>query len=109
MKPVEWSDGKLLILDQTLLYPSGKYVVGPAVFRCVPGIGLEGQVDARALEVLLECDGRRTLGDLVNETALRQGASAESVAALAEDAVRHLVERGFMVPRINHTQGECAC
>jgi methylase of polypeptide subunit release factors len=84
-------------VDQTLLYPDGKYLVGPAVFR-LPGLGLEGHVDARALEVLLECDGSRTLGDLVSETASRQEVRTESVAALAEPAVRHLVERGFMIP-----------
>jgi methylase of polypeptide subunit release factors len=85
-------------VEQILNYRDGKYEVGAAVFRCVPGIGLEARVDASALEVVLECDGRRALGDLVSETAVRRGETVALVRERLDAPVRELVERGFMVP-----------
>jgi hypothetical protein len=88
-------------VDQTLSHTAGQYLVGPAVFRQVPGIGLEAPIDARALDVLLECDGQRRLGDLVVEAALGRGEAAEDVSGLVEGPVRQLIERGFMVPIVD--------
>jgi hypothetical protein len=88
-------------VDQTLGHPEGKYVVGPAIFRFPAGIGLEARIDPRALDVLLECDGRRTLGDLVRDAAERRGEDVGSVSELVAGPVRHLVERGFMVPMVD--------
>jgi len=85
-------------VDQTLRCSGGRYAVEPAVFRRVPGIGLEAHVDAGALEVLLECDGRRVLEDVAVETAQRRGETIEAVRKLVEDPVRRLIERGFMIP-----------
>jgi methylase of polypeptide subunit release factors len=97
-------------VDQTLSYPSGKYLVGPAVFRCVPGIGLEARIDARALEVILECDGSRALADLATETAaMRRGETDGSVRDLVEEPIRQLVERGFMIPIVDDVTGEKSC
>jgi methylase of polypeptide subunit release factors len=86
------------IIDQTLGYKDGSYAVAPAIFRSVPGLGLAVPVDARALEVLLECTSDRVLGDLVKTTAADRGESLETVQTLVGDTVRRLVERGFMVP-----------
>jgi hypothetical protein len=87
-------------VDQSLVHRDGAYVVGPAIFRCVPGIGLEARVDARVLDVVLECDGRRPLGELVAASALRRadGDADGSFEGFVEAQVRHLVERGFTVP-----------
>jgi methylase of polypeptide subunit release factors len=89
-------------IDQTLAYRAGKYVAGPAIFRCLPGLGLEARIDPGALEVLLECGGQRVLGDLVAETAERRHETAAAVANLVQEPVRQLVERGFMIPVVNH-------
>jgi methylase of polypeptide subunit release factors len=93
-------------VDQTLAYPSDKYVIGPAVYRHIAGIGLEARIDPRVLEVLLECNGRGTLEALVNETAARRGEPADAVAALVEEPVRQLVERGFIIPIVDGPTGE---
>lgn len=92
-------------IDQTLRYSSGKYAVAPAIFKCVPGLGLQAPVDAQALEVLLECKGDRTLGELVAATAADRGEPAEALHALVSQTVRQLVERGFMVPVSGSKQG----
>lgn len=96
-------------VDQALRFSDGAYAVGPAVFRRVPGIGLEAHVDANALEVLLECDGRRVLDDLAAETARRRGETVGAVRRLVEVPVRQLIERGFMIPRVECRQGGGAC
>jgi methylase of polypeptide subunit release factors len=85
-------------IAQALRYSDGHYEVAPAIFRLVPGLGLEAPVDARALEVLLECTSDRRLGDLVKATAADRGESVEAVQSLVGETVRQLVERGFMVP-----------
>jgi len=88
-------------VDQTLSHQAGAYVVGPAVFRCLPGIGVEAHVDPRALDVLLECGQHRRLDELVADAAQRRGEKADEVRKLAEAAVRHLVECGFLVPVVD--------
>ncbi len=88
-------------VDQALRFSDRKYAVEPAVFRRLPGIGLEARVDPAALEVLLECDGRRVLDDLAAETAQRRGEAVETVKRLVEDPVRRLIERGFMIPIVD--------
>jgi methylase of polypeptide subunit release factors len=95
-------------VDQVLGFSGGKYAVGPAVFRRVPGIGLEVAVDARVLEVVLECDGRRVLEELAAETARRRGETVDAVRSLVEAPIRQLIERGFMLPR-DERKGEYAC
>ncbi|HEX8032181.1 MAG TPA: class I SAM-dependent methyltransferase [Vicinamibacterales bacterium] len=85
-------------VDQTLRYRDGQYAVAPAIFKCVPGLGLQAPVDARALEVLLECRGDRTLGELVAATAADRGEPVDAVRALIAPTARELVERGFMIP-----------
>ena len=85
-------------MSQTLGFRDGRYGVAPAVFQCVPGLGLDAPVDARALEVLLECRAGRTLGELVETTAQDRGEPLAAVQALVVPAVRQLVERGFMIP-----------
>ena len=91
-------------VNQTLRFRDGQYGVAPAIFQCVPGLGLESQVDARTLEVLLECRADRPLGELVRATAADRGEPVDAVQALVGPAVRQLVERGFMVPVSNGKQ-----
>ena len=92
-------------IDQALRYSGGQYAVAPAIFRSVPGLGLQAPVDARALEVLLECKGDRMLGELVSKTADDRGEAVEALQSLVGDTVRQLVERGFMVPAPQGRQG----
>ena len=92
-------------VDQSLKFTRGQYAVAPAIFRSVPGLGLEAPIDARALEVLLECTGERRLGELTASTADARGESEDAVRALIEPTVRQLVEGGFMIPVSNPRQG----
>jgi methylase of polypeptide subunit release factors len=96
-------------VDQTLEFRAGKYVVGPAIFRLLPGIGLEARIDPRALEVLLEGDGRRTLQELVAGTATRRGEAEGRIAKLVEETSRQLVQRGFMIPVVDDNNGGGRC
>lgn len=85
-------------VDQVLGYSDGKYSVAPAIFRKAQGLGLEAPVDARALEVVLECTPDQTLGDLVEATAAARGEPVADVKAMVGDTIRRLVETGFMIP-----------
>ena len=48
-------------------------------------MGLEARVDARALEVLLECDGERSMDDLVKEAGPFEKKAQLSVSLFSRD------------------------
>ena len=86
-----------LSLEQAMTYESGRYRRDPAVVRVAAGLGLEVEVSAAALDVLLECDGRRSFGDVVAAVAAASGEPYEQLTATALDALRRLYEHGLVV------------
>jgi methylase of polypeptide subunit release factors len=92
-------------VNQTLAFRDGKYGVAPAVFQCLPGLGLESPVDARALEVLFECQANRPLGEIISAIARDRGEPVEALQSLIVPAVRQLIEAGFMIPVVDGKQG----
>jgi methylase of polypeptide subunit release factors len=84
-------------LDQALVYQNGAYASGDAVIRQEPGLNLSARVDWRAVPVVVGCDGRRPLGEVLRGTPVPEGVDQAAFHTLCLTAVRDLVARGFLV------------
>ncbi len=62
------------------------------------GFGYVARVDRPLMELLLRCDGRRSLRDLVADAATRHQKGAEEWAQMLTDVVRRLIAFGFVWP-----------
>jgi hypothetical protein len=66
--------------------------------RQARGLHREGSLDAVGAAVVGRSDGRRTVGDLLDEVAAEHGLPPADLRAGALGAVRTLVEEGFLRP-----------
>lgn len=66
--------------------------------RLAKGLTYSGNIDHYVANMLVKCDGQRKLGDLMNEMAHDLQAETEKIKATFCSIVRHLVERGFLLP-----------
>ncbi len=76
-------------LDQTLVPENGAYSPSHAVMRQQPGSNVDAPVDARLVPLLVGCDGRRSLGEVLSQTPVPDG----------------LDRSGFQQPCSEHRQG----
>src|SRR5262249_45135259 len=66
--------------------------------RQAAGLRREGSLDAVGAAVVGRCDGRRPLGELLDDVAAEHGLPPEDLRVGALGAVRTLVEEGFLRP-----------
>jgi hypothetical protein len=62
------------------------------------GFAYTARIDRALMEVLLRCDGRRSLRELVADAATRSGKSAEDLARPLVEVIRKLIGFGFVWP-----------
>lgn len=62
------------------------------------GVARKGKVDPYVEQLLIRCDGSRTLGELVDDMAASLTVERERIAPAMCDMVRRLVEQGFLLP-----------
>lgn len=62
------------------------------------GLSFRGEIDPFMEQLLIQCDGTRTLEDLAGEMAASLNAGRERVFPTVCEMVRHLVARGFLLP-----------
>jgi hypothetical protein len=86
-------------IDQTLVRQNGGYASAPAVLRQEPVTHLAAAVDARIVPLLLACDGRRSLADLLAQGHIPEGLTQPQFNSLALNTVGDLVARGLLVGR----------
>jgi hypothetical protein len=84
-------------LDQALIYRHGAYESGDAVLTQKSGMNLSAHVDYRVVPVLVGCDGRRRLADVLRETPIPEGFDQQGFHTLCLGAIRDLIARGFLV------------
>jgi hypothetical protein len=84
-------------LRQTLVYREGEYAVELAELELAEGVGLTGPIEPHAAHALFRLDGRRTLGDIIDEAIEETGIDAGVLEADALRSVRRLFELGFLV------------
>jgi SAM-dependent methyltransferase len=66
--------------------------------RRTTGLGYEGTLDPLGVGLLVRCDGKQTVGDLLAEVAQALGRDAESLAGPVLGAVRIMISMGFLEP-----------
>lgn len=84
-------------LDQGLIYRDGAYESGDAVLAHERGMNLSAQVDHRAVSVVVGCDGRRRLADVIRESPIPEGLDQAEFHSLCLAAVRDLIAQGLLV------------
>jgi hypothetical protein len=87
----------LRLMKQATWTPEGWKSVG-AQLRQTDGMKYGGNVDEHVAALLARCDGRRTLGSLLMQTAEEMGVEAPRVVPGYLVILRKLIERGFLVP-----------
>lgn len=106
----EWlqaSDQKLLktcfklhpavCLDQNLKQDSGAWVIESASLRRREGIPYHGEVDSLTANLLPQCDGHTTYGDLLARLAENNRRSVAEITPVYLDVLRRLLRRGFLL------------
>lgn len=83
-------------LEHSAAYQNGAYV-GEARMRPRPDSGVHATVDPRVLALLVACDGRRTLGELIDETVVPDDLDRDAFHGLCLSAVRDLIARGYLL------------
>lgn len=83
-------------LDQTMLFRDGGYGADAAFMRRRPGIGVVARIDPRVLPVIVGCDGKRSLGELITRATEGLGAERAEVATLCFATARTAFELGLL-------------
>jgi hypothetical protein len=84
-------------LDQAMLYRDGSFVPDGALMRREPGIGVVARVDPRVMPVVVGCDGRRPLGELIERATQRLGRRERvELATLCFATARTAFELGLL-------------
>ncbi len=82
-------------LEQRLQARDGDWLVQSAQLRQTAGFEFAGEADRLMAIVLAGCDGRRTLGELVNELA--RGLNTDpGIISPCLDVFRRLLQMGFL-------------
>lgn len=85
-------------LHQTWALRDGEYVLERAVAELDGGLRFEGTVDPYTTHLLARCDGRRTLGAIAAELAVKGGLAGDKAEAACAAVARKLASLGFLVP-----------
>ncbi|MEJ7786713.1 MAG: methyltransferase [Solirubrobacteraceae bacterium] len=91
-----WQLLKSHCLKQSAIYADGAYV-GEGRMSLQPDMGVDATFDPRVLPVLLGCDGRRTLGEVIEETAIPADLDRSGFHSLCLTSARHVISRGYLV------------
>jgi len=79
--------------------PSGhEWVAEVDELHLARGLSFRGEIDPFMEQLLIQCDGSRSLESLAEEMAVSLGADSERVYPAVCGMVRHLVARGFLLP-----------
>jgi SAM-dependent methyltransferase len=85
-------------LQQTFAIRDGEYQTECADVHLEGGLGFRGSVDPYTINLLVRCDGRRSLGDIATELAVKGGADREQIARACAAIARRLASLGFLKP-----------
>jgi methylase of polypeptide subunit release factors len=84
-------------LDQKLQQASGTWEIASANLRRREGIPYQGEVDSLTANLLPECDGSATYGDLLLSLAANNHRTVAEITPVYLDVLRRLLRRGFLL------------
>lgn len=87
-----------LRLNQQCEWSEGTWRIVSAQLRLTRGLQYVGNVDRNAVNLITRCDGRRTLCEALAQLAAAVGADVEKITPDCLTLVRHLIQRGFLLP-----------
>jgi methylase of polypeptide subunit release factors len=82
--------------DQRLAPGPDGWVAEETILKITGGLGFTGRTDPAVLRLLGGCDGTRTLGDLVRETAGVLEVGVDALAPEVAGVVRQMLSLGFL-------------
>jgi methylase of polypeptide subunit release factors len=88
-----------LHLGQDAVAGANGWEVVTQVLRLDSGFRWQGEVDQLTVELVAGCDGRTPLRDVLALLAAAHGYREDELSTGALPAVRHLIERGLLLPR----------
>jgi len=62
------------------------------------GLAYSGTIDPYMARLIMQCDGKRRLAELVTELAAALQRDFTNVASICLDVIRRLIERGLLLP-----------
>jgi SAM-dependent methyltransferase len=92
-------------LEQECEWQEAAWRITSAKMRLNHGLPWVGNVDRNAINLIARFDGKRTVRDALDQFAAVLGAPAARVAPASLPLIRHLLERGFLLPETNN--GNC--
>lgn len=87
-----------LRLQQHLKPAADGWSVVDGQIQLTSGLAYVGEVDLTMVELIGRCDGRRRLGELLRELAIRLGHDPDVMIPPCLPLLRHVIERGFLLP-----------
>ena len=85
-------------LDHVCEWEDGSWRIRSAQIRLAQGLQYRSDIDLRLAGMVALCDGRRTLGAVLEKTAQALGQDLERITPNCVALMRELVERGFLLP-----------
>lgn len=85
-------------LDQQLQQAGADWEAISTRLRRTQGLHWTGSIDPYGASLLVQCDGTRPMADLLADLASSLGAEADEMTPRWPTIIRHLLERGFLVP-----------
>jgi len=85
-------------LDHVCEWEDGSWRIRSAKIRRAQGLQYKSDIDLRLAGMVALCDGRRTLGEVLEKAAQAMGEDLERIRPNCVALMRELVERGFLLP-----------
>jgi predicted RNA methylase len=89
-----------VVLDERRARADGGWQIVERRLRQTAGLCRSGDVDAGVAAIVLGCDGRRPLGDVLAGVAADAELAIADVRAAALPIIRRLVEQAFLLPSV---------
>jgi SAM-dependent methyltransferase len=85
-------------LDHVCEWEDASWRIRSAKIRLAQGLQYEANIDLRLAGMVALCDGRRTLGEVLEKTAQTLGEDLQRITPNCLALMRQLIERGFLLP-----------